>query len=175
MSEDEQKDTLIVVFIAETNLDYVLEISDQIKQQFQKYCDIGLVEIISPPASYYPDWNKLRITLGDPLERVKWRSKQNLDFAFLMKYSQNRGTFYVQLEDDILTKAGYVTTMKQFALNKIEEQSSWILIDFCLLGFIGEKFLNVFFNHKDFLNKIMYILTDCDPIEFKKNLKAFIF
>ncbi len=29
---------------------------------------------------------------------------QNLDYAFLMMYAQWRGVYYVQLEDDILTK-----------------------------------------------------------------------
>ena len=38
------------------------------------------------------------------MERVTWRSKQSLDFSFLMMYAKSRGTFYVQLEDDVLTK-----------------------------------------------------------------------
>ena len=42
--------------------------------------------------------------LGDDMERVTWRSKQSLDFSFLMMYAKSRGTFYVQLEDDVLTK-----------------------------------------------------------------------
>ena len=42
--------------------------------------------------------------LGDDMERVTWRSKQALDFSFLMMYAKDRGTFYVQLEDDVLTK-----------------------------------------------------------------------
>ncbi len=59
----------------------------------------------------------INIPQGDEMGRVQWRSKQNLDYAFLMMYASNeRGTFYVQLEDDILTKAGYLTTMREFAL-----------------------------------------------------------
>ena len=50
----------------------------------------------------------LKQTLGDDMERVTWRSKQALDFSFLMMYAKDRGTFYVQLEDDVLTKkVGY--------------------------------------------------------------------
>ncbi|KAL7043061.1 hypothetical protein ACKWTF_001377 [Chironomus riparius] len=142
MDEEEANDTMIVVFIGETDLEYVTEIAKQIQQRFQEYCDNGLIEIISPPASYYPDWNKLRVTLNDPIERVKWRSKQNLDFAFLMAYSQIKGTFYVQLEDDILSKRGYITIMKRFAVAKTikQDQDPWFLIDFCMLGFIGKMF-----------------------------------
>jgi hypothetical protein len=31
------------------------------------------------------------------MERVVWRSKQALDFSFLMMYAQSRATFYVQV------------------------------------------------------------------------------
>lgn len=27
----------------------------------------------------------------------RWRTKQNLDFSFLMLYAQNKGTYYVQV------------------------------------------------------------------------------
>lgn len=147
MDDEEANDTLIVVFIGETDLDYVTEIAKQIQTRFPEYIENGLIEVISPPASYYPDWNKLRITLNDPVERVKWRSKQNLDFAFLMAYSQIKATFYVQLEDDILAKRGYITIMKRFAVAKTAKQDqdpSWFVLDFCQLGFIGE-FYNFFY------------------------------
>ena len=97
----------------------------------------GLLEIVSPPASFYPDLNELRVTLNDPVERVKWRTKQNLDYAFLMMYAQSRGMYYVQLEDDILTTPGYITKMKKFALKKEAMNLEWFLLDFCQLGFIG--------------------------------------
>lgn len=140
MDDDEANDTLIVVFIGETDLEYVTEIAKQIQSRFPEYIDNGLIEVISPPASYYPDWKKLRVTLNDPIERVKWRSKQNLDFSFLMAYSQIKATFYVQLEDDILAKRGYITIMKRFAVAKTakQDQDPWFVLDFCQLGFIGE-------------------------------------
>lgn len=68
------------------------------------FTDTGLIEIISPPGEFYPDMASLKQTLGDDMERVTWRSKQALDFSFLMMYAKDRGTFYVQLEDDVLTK-----------------------------------------------------------------------
>lgn len=82
--------------------------------------------------------NSLRLTLNDPPERVKWRTKQNLDYAFLMMYAQSRGVYYVQLEDDILTTNGYVTKMLKFALKKEAANVEWFILDFCQLGFIGD-------------------------------------
>lgn len=93
--------------------------------------------MISPSPSYYPDLSKIHDTLGDDHQRVVWRSKQNLDFAFLMSYAQTKGTFYVQLEDDILAKKNFITTMKTFALQKISTKENWFVLDFCQLGFIG--------------------------------------
>ena len=59
------------------------------------------------------------------MDRIKWRSKQSLDFAFLMMYAKDRGTYYVQLEDDVITKKGFVSTMKSSALQKTAENESW--------------------------------------------------
>lgn len=105
--------------------------------RFPQESEAGLIEVISPSASYYPDLSKLRNTLGDDHQRVVWRSKQNLDFAFLMSYAETKGTFYIQLEDDILAKKNFISTMKSFALQKISMKQNWFVLDFCQLGFIG--------------------------------------
>lgn len=140
MDDDEQNETMIVVFVGETDLEYVQLVAKQIEVRFSTYVENGLIEVLSPPLSYYPNMDKLRQTLNDPPERVKWRSKQNLDFAFLMAYAQPKGTFYVQLEDDILAKRGFITIMKKFAFEKTIRKDSWFVLDFCQLGFIGELF-----------------------------------
>lgn len=45
------------------------------------------------------------------------------------------GTFYVQLEDDILAKSGFITIMKNFALEKTAKRTTpWFVLDFCQLG-----------------------------------------
>ena len=43
----------------------------------------------------------------------------------------------MQLEDDIVTKPGYFSTMKNFALN--QKTDDWILLEFSHLGFIGTQ------------------------------------
>lgn len=140
MTADEMEDSLIIIFIAETDPDSVYQISSDVQKQFSQHLESGLMEVISPPAEFYPDMTGLRKTLGDDMERVTWRSKQSLDFSFLMMYAKNRGTFYVQLEDDVLTKKGFVSIMKHFALEKIADKQTWFVIDFCQLGFIGKMF-----------------------------------
>lgn len=139
MNEEERNETLIVVFIGETDQEWISLVSKQIEVRFSTFVDNGLIHVIAPPPSYYPNMDALRVTLNDPMDRVKWRSKQNLDYAFLMSYAQLRGTFYVQLEDDILVKENFITKMKDFALRKsTATNDSWFLLDFCTLGFIGK-------------------------------------
>uniref|UniRef100_A0A1B0GD15 Alpha-1,3-mannosyl-glycoprotein 4-beta-N-acetylglucosaminyltransferase B n=1 Tax=Glossina morsitans morsitans TaxID=37546 RepID=A0A1B0GD15_GLOMM len=147
MNDEEQNETLIVVFIGETESDTVFRIWKQIESAFEYHLENGLIDVVAPAPSYYPDFNRLHATLNDSLERVKWRSKQNLDFAYLMAYAQTKGTFYVQLEDDILAKRNFLSTMKKFAVTKSAltkpDQPPWLVLDFCQLGFIGKMFKTV--------------------------------
>uniref|UniRef100_A0A8C1K3B1 Alpha-1,3-mannosyl-glycoprotein 4-beta-N-acetylglucosaminyltransferase A n=2 Tax=Cyprinus carpio TaxID=7962 RepID=A0A8C1K3B1_CYPCA len=68
----------------------------------------------------------------------RWRTKQNLDYSFLMMYAVNKGVYYVQLEDDIVAKPNYFATMKNFALQLATED--WMILEFSQLGFIGKMF-----------------------------------
>jgi len=74
------------------------------------------------------------------LTRFAWRSKQNLDFAFLMLQARNRGKLYLQLEDDVLAKEGFISTIYNFAMDRIVRKKPWIVIEFSELGFIGKLF-----------------------------------
>lgn len=42
----------------------------------------------------------------------------------------------LQLEDDVITKPGYLTIMKDFVLS--QKMNDWILLEFSHLGFIGQ-------------------------------------
>ena len=111
ISEEEAKDVLIILMIAEPNDDeYVKHTANAMAKSFAKQIDQGLLEIIAPSAKFYPDFSTLKLTFGDDIERVHWRSKQNLDYAFLMMYAKQRSSaYYIQLEDDILVIHKYYT------------------------------------------------------------------
>uniref|UniRef100_A0A7N8YKC5 Alpha-1,3-mannosyl-glycoprotein 4-beta-N-acetylglucosaminyltransferase B-like n=1 Tax=Mastacembelus armatus TaxID=205130 RepID=A0A7N8YKC5_9TELE len=134
----QQRDLLVIVFVAETDFDYVGSIAKAISKNFPKEVHLGLLEVISPSRHYYPNFTSLRETFGDSKDRVKWRTKQNLDFSFLMLYAQNKGTYYVQLEDDVFAKASYYSDMKAFATQ--EASKPWLYLEFSQLGFIGKLF-----------------------------------
>ncbi|XP_045406149.1 alpha-1,3-mannosyl-glycoprotein 4-beta-N-acetylglucosaminyltransferase A isoform X2 [Lemur catta] len=97
---EEKMDCVIVVFIGETDTDYVHGVVANLEKEFSKEISSGLVEVISPPESYYPDLTNLKETFGDSKERVRWRTKQNLDYCFLMMYAQEKGIYYIQKHCD---------------------------------------------------------------------------
>ena len=53
---------------------------------------------------------------------------------------KQRSTYYVQLEDDVLTKKNFVKTMRDAASEWSAQKRRWFVIDFCQLGFIGKLF-----------------------------------
>lgn len=138
LSPEEKLDCVMVVFIGETDLDYVNNVVASLEKEFSTEINSGLVEVIAPPASYYPDLSNLKETFGDSKERVRWRTKQNLDYCFLMMYAQKKGVYYIQLEDDIVVKQNYFSTIKNFALQLASED--WMILEFSQLGFIGKMF-----------------------------------
>uniref|UniRef100_A0A8U7M2E0 Alpha-1,3-mannosyl-glycoprotein 4-beta-N-acetylglucosaminyltransferase A n=1 Tax=Corvus moneduloides TaxID=1196302 RepID=A0A8U7M2E0_CORMO len=138
LSPEEKLDCVMVVFIGETDLDYVNSVVASLEREFSTEINSGLVEVIAPPASYYPDLTNLKETFGDSKERVRWRTKQNLDYCFLMMYAQKKGVYYIQLEDDIVVKQNYFSTIKNFALQLASED--WMILEFSQLGFIGKMF-----------------------------------
>ncbi|KAJ7376863.1 hypothetical protein OS493_032011 [Desmophyllum pertusum] len=138
MAQEDKDDCVIVIFIGETNIEFSRAVADDVQKRFPSDINSGLIEIVSPSASFYPDLDAVPLTFGDSRERVKWRTKQNLDFCFLMMYCQKKARFYVQLEDDIVATPSFASTIKTFALQ--QETNQWLMLEFSALGFIGKLF-----------------------------------
>ncbi|XP_066488563.1 alpha-1,3-mannosyl-glycoprotein 4-beta-N-acetylglucosaminyltransferase-like protein MGAT4D [Tiliqua scincoides] len=138
VSEEQKENLVVVIFVAEVDSEYVNGIAERIRTSFTNEIVSGTLEVISPPSSYYPELSNLKETLGDSADRVKWRSKQILDYTFLMLYAQPKGTFYLQLEDDIIAKPSYTEDIKNFVTK--QESKDWMILEFSQLGFIGKLF-----------------------------------
>uniref|UniRef100_A0A8C5S0C8 Alpha-1,3-mannosyl-glycoprotein 4-beta-N-acetylglucosaminyltransferase B n=1 Tax=Laticauda laticaudata TaxID=8630 RepID=A0A8C5S0C8_LATLA len=132
LNQQEKEDSVIVVMIAETDPQYTTGVAENIKSLFPSEIHSGLLEVISPSPHFYPDFSRLRESFGDPKERV--RSSQ-FKICLLCSY-----TFpsLLQLEDDIVAKPNYLSTMKNFALQQPSEE--WMILEFSQLGFIGKMF-----------------------------------
>lgn len=153
---------LIVIFIAEPfNIEYVRTTAEQIEKLYVKYIENGLIEIMSPPMEFYPEFDKLPLSLNDDKERVKWRTKQNYDFTYLMTYSSIRGKYYIQLEDDVVTKPDYIRIVENF-INRQTKQD-WFMLEYSSLGFIGKMFHT---NDLDALVNFFLIFAADKPIDW---------
>ena len=154
-NNEEISEILVIVMIADIDNQYVKNISDGIQNQFSAQIQSGVLEVIAPPASFYPSFTTLMPSLGDDIRKVKWRAKQVLDYAFLMMYAHQRSSaYYLQLEDDVLVKDyQFVTTMQNVARNFSSSNPNWFLIKFSELGFIGK-----FFKATDLPIMVMYFV-----------------
>ncbi|NXE73429.1 MGT4B acetylglucosaminyltransferase, partial [Cochlearius cochlearius] len=138
LSDEQKNDCVIIVFIGEVSSHGKVQYGETIRRFiFPREIQSGVLEVISPPASYYPDLSNLKKTFGDSEDRVRWRTKQNLDYSFLMLYAQPKGTLYLQLEDDIIAKPDYIESIRNFAA---EQSQEWMILEFSQLGFIGKLF-----------------------------------
>ena len=136
---DRQK-IVLVVFLADQNLTRVHDRARLLQFRFGHLLDSGYLQIAYPYGLQYPNYSTLKRNFGDPPERVKWRSKQNLDYAYLFTYCRNISTYYLQLEDDVSAVRGFAKRLQSFVEQKNNDNTTWFCIQFCNLGFIGKLF-----------------------------------
>lgn len=140
LSDEEARNTLIIVLVGDTDLEYVIGVANDIRKEFQKPVDSGLIELISPAASYYPDFTKLKPKLRNTLERTAWWTKQNLHCKFLISHAQSRGNYYLMLENDVESKKRYMKDIKSRIKIMSVKYPDWVIIGFCPFGGIGKLF-----------------------------------
>lgn len=74
---------------------------EQLSKEYRYETESGLLEVIVPPSEFYPDFSNMTLLVDeifhDPPSRVKWRTKQNYDYSYLMTYSQKKGKYYLQV------------------------------------------------------------------------------
>ncbi|KAI6655558.1 Alpha-1,3-mannosyl-glycoprotein 4-beta-N-acetylglucosaminyltransferase-like protein MGAT4D [Oopsacas minuta] len=142
---------LIIIFVADIDTDRCTSITSIVTERHGELIDRGFIEILCPHPTLYPSLDNVRQTLGDPEDRFKWRSKQNLDYAFMMWYASGKGEYYLQLEDDIIASRGYTYHINDY-VNKVKDDF-WFVIRFTQLGFIGKLM-----RANDLISFVQYLL-----------------
>ena len=177
MNELEKTEVLVVVMIAEMeDGSFVQNTVENINKAFKDELDMGALDIVVPPVEFYPDFSKMAHdkVFNDTMERVKWRTKQNYDFSYLMTYAQRRSAYYLQLEDDVVSKNGFFGTIVKF-IDGLKSKD-WMMLEFSQLGFIGKlfktsdlstfvNFFLMFSNDKpcDWLYESVFDVKTCNP------------
>ncbi|KAK3101999.1 hypothetical protein FSP39_008008, partial [Pinctada imbricata] len=136
-SVEELKEIYIVIFLADFNDTWRRNISMRLYKAYTSLVEDGTLQIIEAYKEFYPPLENLKHTYNDPDLKVKWRSKQNVDYAFLFLYSQHLATYYIQMEDDIYTIPGYLKVIRDYMA---EFTNPWVCLEFSELGFIGKLY-----------------------------------
>lgn len=145
---------VFLVYLAEQDIEWTDQMINLLKHTFPDEVSKNTIRIITPPATIYPDWEKdLKLTLGDPFHQVKWRSKQNLDAAYLMEYAYTLNPkYYLGIEDDVKAADNYLEKIIEHANQ--EWKDGIIFASYCAQGAIGKLFFN-----KDILTVSTYLKT----------------
>ena len=132
------KDITVVVFLTDTDHHWIVNRAKEVYQKFTQQVDDGLIQIVHPHHNSYPNFTKLERKFNDSRDRVAWRSKQNLDYSYLLTYSQNISKYYMQIEDDVIVAPTYFRDIRKNLENRKDQK--WFVISFSRLGFIGKLF-----------------------------------
>lgn len=138
-SHEDKQALTIVVLLADLNQTYNEELGRTLNTKLRKHLDDGFVRVIKPPREIYPNFDNIKKTYNDGGDRLKWRAKQNIDFAYLLLYSQNISDFYIQLEDDVLCATNFTQSIRS-ELQGMGRTEKWFMLEFSRLGFIGKLF-----------------------------------
>ena len=138
LNVNETKQCHVVVFCANFEQEANAKTADFIKKEFSFEVAAGLIEVIKPDISFYPKLTDLPALWKDKPDRVKWRSKQCVDYALLFAYCRKLGHYYLQLEDDVSVSQTYFREMKNFI--QARGRSKWSNLQFGTGGFIGMLF-----------------------------------
>ena len=162
-------------------MSYRNQVISFVMNHYKSFLETGLLQLISVNASIYPPLQNLKRNFNDADLRVTWRSKQVVDFAYMFHYSTSLSTYYMQIEDDVITAKNLLASINKCI---ISQSSDWTVLEFSELGFIGKlfrtrdlprfaKFLLLFYEEQpiDFLYAYFYrLLTQQNSIICKPTL-----
>lgn len=129
---------MVVVHLADFDLVWCENLVQEITRKFAHHIIAGRLLVIQAPEEYYPSLDGLKRNYNDPEDRVRFRSKQNVDYAFLLNFCTNLSDFYMMLEDDVRCSRNFLTALKKVITSR--EGSYWVMLEFSKLGYIGKLY-----------------------------------
>ncbi|KAM6237211.1 alpha-1,6-mannosyl-glycoprotein 4-beta-N-acetylglucosaminyltransferase-like [Porphyrio hochstetteri] len=181
-TEKELQEMVVVVHLADTDPTWNMRVAADIARKFSHHILLGRLLLIHTPHEFYPTLEGLKRNYNDPEERVKFRSKQNVDYAFLFAFAANLSSYYLMIEDDVWCAKSFLTAIRKALVS--QEGSNWATLEFSKLGYIGKlyrssdlprlaRFLLLFYQEMPcdwLLGHFRLLLTQKDVIRFKPSL-----
>ncbi|XP_066559788.1 alpha-1,3-mannosyl-glycoprotein 4-beta-N-acetylglucosaminyltransferase C [Amia ocellicauda] len=181
-SEEELKQMVVVVLLADFDMRWNEQVLRDISNRFPRPILKGHLLVIHAPQEHYPPLHGLKRNFNDAPDRVYFRSKQNVDYAFLFNFCANLSRYYVMIEDDVLCSKNFFTAIKKVLSPR--ENSPWVTLEFSKLGYIGKlyhssdlvrlaQFLFLFYQEMPcdwLLSHFRALLAQPDIMRFKPSL-----
>ncbi|GIY91093.1 alpha-1,3-mannosyl-glycoprotein 4-beta-N-acetylglucosaminyltransferase B [Caerostris extrusa] len=135
MNPTESSNVTILVLFVDTDPDLRRKRAKETAYKFTNSVKSGLLLLYQVLPEFYPQMSITRRTYNDSIERIKWRSKQVLDFAFLLMHSQNLSEYFLILEDDVITTPHFITSIQKFVQER--DNSDWVKpVDLLIMQFL---------------------------------------
>lgn len=183
-SPKERSSLVVVVLLADFDVSWRITTVREIKTTFASELEQGQLVVLHVPQDFYPPLTGLKRNYNDAPDRVSFRSKQNLDYSFLIHYSAGLSQYYLQLEDDVSSAKNFLTSIKRHIEEQEAKRITWAMLEFSSLGYIGKlyksvhlpllaRFLFVFYQEMPcdwLMSHFRELLTQKEPILFKPSL-----
>eukprot|EP00795_Rhopilema_esculentum_P004123 gene4123-20305_t len=130
-------EVVIVILCANRDSDANQRTYKELQNTFHELIVKGFLQVIVAPERFYRSLENLPKTFNDSSLRMKWRSKQSLDYAFLLYYCHGLGEYHLQIEDDVDIEAGYYEKLKS---DIVTTKVPWAIYQYYKMGFIGKLF-----------------------------------
>ncbi|NXP54852.1 MGT4C acetylglucosaminyltransferase, partial [Heliornis fulica] len=180
--EEELQEMVVVVHLADPDPTWNTRVTADITRKFARHILLRRLLLIHTPQELYPTLDGLKRNYNDPEERVKFRSKQNVDYAFLLSFAANLSSYYLMIEDDVWCAKSFLTAIHKAVAS--QGGSNWATLEFSKLGYIGKlyrasdlprlaRFLLLFYQEMPcdwLLVHFRLLLTQKDVIRFKPSL-----
>ncbi|KAM4562392.1 alpha-1,3-mannosyl-glycoprotein 4-beta-N-acetylglucosaminyltransferase C isoform 2-T2 [Odontesthes bonariensis] len=139
-SPEERASMVVVVLLADFDVSWRMATVNEIKTAFAVELEQGQLAVIHVSQEWYPPLTGLKRNYNDAPERVTFRSKQNLDYSFLIHYSAGLGQYYLQLEDDVFSAKNFLTAIRRHIEEQNQKKGTWAMLEFSALGYIGKLY-----------------------------------
>ncbi|KAM9343892.1 alpha-1,3-mannosyl-glycoprotein 4-beta-N-acetylglucosaminyltransferase C isoform 1-T1 [Pholidichthys leucotaenia] len=183
-SPEERSFMVVIVLLSDFDANWRASTVREVKTAFSSELEQGQLIVIHVPQDCYPPTTGIKRNFNDAADRVTFRSKQNLDYAFLIHYSAGLGRYYLQLEDDISSAENFFTTIKKRIEEQETKKTTWATLEFSALGYIGKlyksahlpllaRFLFLFYQEMPcdwLMSHFREVMTQRDSILFKPSL-----
>ncbi|XP_033017987.1 alpha-1,3-mannosyl-glycoprotein 4-beta-N-acetylglucosaminyltransferase C-like [Lacerta agilis] len=133
--EGELNRITVVIYLANNDSKLNEENVKEMKAQFSAHVKAGRLLVIQSSLGSYPPVHNLKVDLWG--KNIKYKSKQNVDYAYLVNFCANLSQYYLMLEDDTACATGFVSIIQSY-VRKMEK--SWTTIAFSKLGYIGKLY-----------------------------------